>query len=403
MKTSVRSLMFLVGTYYFLQAMGGNPGLHNQALKKFLKEVLEFSPVESAAFFAVLVIPWMIKPVYGLISDFLPIFRLRRKSYFILSSIVGAAAYFALSFLGVTQSTVLTLLFIAAVGFAFSDVLCDAVMIEKGQPLNATSRLQSAQWFCLGSAGVIVALSKGYIAEYLSLQQAVMISAVFPVLVILFTLVALKEEPVQSSGEAAKQAWGGLKIAIKSKTLWGAAVFLFLFQCNPNLGSAFYYYEKDVLKFSEVLIGWIDSVGQIFFVIGTFLFAVLVKRWSHETLLRAIIISGVIGNLLFLFFRDATSAFIVVSIGTTISVIAFLGILTLAAKACPKHAEGVVFALMMSLLNFGEKFGEIAGSALYERIGYSWLVVIGAACTALMWLFLPLVREKPNIENLKTS
>ena len=36
----VSYLMALVAAYYFLQGMGGNPGLYEQTLDRFLKETL---------------------------------------------------------------------------------------------------------------------------------------------------------------------------------------------------------------------------------------------------------------------------------------------------------------------------------------------------------------------------
>lgn len=150
----LRFLMFLVGTYYFLQATGGNPGLHFQSLQKYLKEALKFSPTEMSVFMALIILPWTIKPLYGIISDFLPIFGSRRKNYFVLTGLLGAGTYLALSWSGFSRETIAVYLVIAAISFAFSDVLCDAVMVEKGQPLKATDRLQSVQWAASGLAGV---------------------------------------------------------------------------------------------------------------------------------------------------------------------------------------------------------------------------------------------------------
>jgi len=396
MGDSVRSLMFLVGAYYFLQAMGGNPGLHSQALAKTAKEIWGYGPAESAAFFAFLTIPWMIKPLYGIISDFLPIFRSRRKSYFLLTAILSAGSYAAIAWLGFSDQVIKILFFNAAIGIAFSDVLCDAVMVEKGQRFGATAQLQSSQWFALGMAGVLIAFVKGYIAEFYTLPQAVVLSVFAPILVAAFTLLFLKEEKVVSSGAAFHEAWRGIKNAVRLKPLWAAALFLFLFQMSPNLGAAMYYYEKDVLKFSDILIGHIDTVGSIGFVLGTFLFGIMTKKMSYEKLLRAIVISGVVSTLAYLFFVNAVSAFIVSVFAGVIAVVAFLGILNIAAVVCPKNAEGTVFALLMSVSNFASQLGAITGGKLYETVGYSWLVIISAAFTACMWFFLPLVRQKTN-------
>jgi predicted MFS family arabinose efflux permease len=68
--------------------------------------------------------------------------------------------------------------------------------------------------------------------------------------------------------------------------------------------------------------------------------------------------------------------------------------LMLAAKICPKHVEGTVFALLMSVSNAGGQVGNMLGGYLYEQLGYAWLVILSAAFTAGMWFFLPLVRER---------
>jgi MFS family permease len=69
-----------------------------------------------------------------------------------------------------------------------------------------------------------------------------------------------------------------------------------------------------------------------------------------------------------------------------------LAFLDLAAKACPKQAEGTFFALLMSVYNGGVQGSQIVGGWLYETLGYRWLILISAACTALCWLLVPLVR-----------
>ena len=50
-----------------------------------------------ANFFVVSGVPWLIKPLYGLLSDFVPLFGRRRLSYWSCSSSLAAAAGFALA------------------------------------------------------------------------------------------------------------------------------------------------------------------------------------------------------------------------------------------------------------------------------------------------------------------
>lgn len=68
-----------------------------------------------------------------------------------------------------------------------------------------------------------------------------------------------------------------------------------------------------------------------------------------------------------------------------------MGPLVIAAKACPKNAEGTVFALLMSVINFGKQSGNIIGGWIYEPFGFTWLVVFSTFCVAATWFLLPLV------------
>ena len=49
------------------------------------------------AYLTVLNLPWIIKPVYGIVSDFVPLFGYRRKAYLILANAAAAGAYFSVA------------------------------------------------------------------------------------------------------------------------------------------------------------------------------------------------------------------------------------------------------------------------------------------------------------------
>jgi len=191
-----------------------------------------------------------------------------------------------------------------AVGFAFSDVLCDAVMVEKGQPLNATDRLQSAQWGAIAGASIILAFVGGYIAEWMTFQEAILLSVVFPAAVIVVTLLFLKEKKATSISDSATKAWRGVKEALAMKKIWGCVIFLFLFNLSPSIGTALYNYQIDILHFSQIDIGHIRTVEGFGFLAGTAVFAGVFHRLSERAMLSSIIILGVLSTLAFLFYKD---------------------------------------------------------------------------------------------------
>jgi hypothetical protein len=65
-----RRLALIFAVVYFAQGMWYLPNL---SLTFLLKEALHLSAGQTADFFAITIIPWLIKPVYGLLSDFVPL------------------------------------------------------------------------------------------------------------------------------------------------------------------------------------------------------------------------------------------------------------------------------------------------------------------------------------------
>ena len=78
-------------------AVQGILGISRLAVSFFLKDELALSPAEVAALMGIAALPWVIKPVFGFISDGLPIFGYRRRPYLILSGLLGVGAWLSLA------------------------------------------------------------------------------------------------------------------------------------------------------------------------------------------------------------------------------------------------------------------------------------------------------------------
>src|ERR1700724_1959431 len=83
-----KRLAVLFGIVYFAQGMWSLPV---QTIIISLKD-RGLSAGQVATFFAITTVPWLIKPVYGLLSDFVPLFGYRRKSYLLLTSATAGLA-----------------------------------------------------------------------------------------------------------------------------------------------------------------------------------------------------------------------------------------------------------------------------------------------------------------------
>jgi len=399
-----RRLALLFGVVYFAQGMWYLP---NQTITIVLKD-RGLSAGQVADFFLITITPWLIKPVYGLLSDFVPLFGRRRRSYFLLTSSLAAVAGLwlawgdaialgeirALDFQGVKFTLVagVGLFTLMALGLAFTDVLTDAMMVENGRPRGLTGAFQSVQWACITVASVAVGELGGFLAETRSLRLAFFIAACFPLVSLFMARTFIREPTTRVDKAAFLETWRAIWAALGHREIWLVAGFIFFFWFSPSFGPAFLYYQADVLKFSQQFIGRLAAIGALAGVIGAIVYAPLSRRVPLKRIINLSIGFGVIGTLAYLVYRDAVSAVIITVVFGAVSMIMQLAFLDLAAKACPPHVEATFFALLMSVFNLGVQLAENVGARLYDHLGYAPLVLIGAAMTALTWLLVPLVR-----------
>lgn len=83
--TNYTRILFII--YGLNQGLG--EGWFYPAQNYYLKDIAHVGPVGAGAYAAVAHIPWTIKPIYGIISDGFPLFRLHRTYYIFIAAIIG--------------------------------------------------------------------------------------------------------------------------------------------------------------------------------------------------------------------------------------------------------------------------------------------------------------------------
>jgi predicted MFS family arabinose efflux permease len=386
-----RRLATLFAIVYFAQGMWYQP---NQTIVVSLKDA-GLTPSAVADFFLVATIPWMIKPVYGLISDFVPLYGRRRKSYFILTTTLAAAAGAWLALLPEHPFWWMALPFaVMGFGLAFTDVLTDALMVEEGRPRGLTGSFQSVQWAAITTASILAGAVGGYLAERRALHTVFAIAACFPVLSLLMAAVFVREAARPRDPGAFADTMRAIRHALGHRDVWTVAGFIFFFLFSPSFGPAFLYYQTDVLGFSQQFIGTLSACNSAASVLGALAYAPLARRVRLERLLNVSIGIGVAGTLAYLAYRDWLSALLIDVFFGGVGMVMQLVILDLAAKACPRRAEATFFALLMSVYNMGQQLSQNVGARMYEAWGFTPLVLISAATTAATWLLVPLLDVK---------
>lgn len=346
-----------------------------------------------ATFFAITTVPWLIKPIYGLLSDFVPLLGYHRKSYLLLTSATAGAAGLVLGLVGDHSYWRMATFFTGmAAGLAFTDVLVDALMVENGKPMGLTGAFQSVQWAAITTASILVGELGGYLAEHRRLHAVFFIAACFPLVSLLMTAFFVRERPAREGTKEFWTTWAAIRAALREREIWIVGGFILFWTFSPSFGPAFLYYQTDVLHFSQQFIGHLAALAAVAGVVGAFIYAPLSRRMRLTRIINLAIGAGVAGTLAYLLYRGVWSALIIdISFGC-VGMITQLAFLDLAAKSCPRHIEATFFALLMSIYNGGTQISQVVGARLYDSLGYTPLVLISTAFTAAAWFLVPLVR-----------
>jgi len=400
----VRRFTAFLAIVYFAQGFADlSSGLVNQPLQYLLKEDMGLTATESSSFWALIGLGWAVKPVYGLLSDFFPLFGYQRKSYLLLMSTLGISSWLTLSLFPHRYEFVLILLMLCAATLAFCDVMTDALMVETGRPLGLTGSFQAVQWAAISFALVLAQLAGGYLSAHAAPASVFLLSGLFPLMTFLATLVLVQEPSTTSSRAHAQATLLSLEQAMRSRTLWLVAGFLFFWNFSPALGTPLLYYETDVLHFSKVFIGVLGALSNAAGIVGALLFFFYCQRVSLDRLLRIAVVLGVLSTLGFIGLIGPQSGLIIFFFFGLITQLTHLTILDLAARSCPAHIEGTVFALLMSTLNIGKTGGTALGGWLYDHTGLIPLICVSAAFTTLCWLMVPFLSGKSDKQRSSRS
>jgi MFS family permease len=372
-------------------------GIVWQPLTHYLKETQGWDAVQIAASLAVLDVPWVVKPIYGMVSDFLPLFGYRRRSYLLLANAAAIGAFLFTTRVLAPAAIVSTLL-LTAIAMAISSTVCGALLVENGQKHNASAAFINQQWLWFNVAVMVASVAGGQLIEMLSpagaLHAAGAIAAVAPTAVIASSVALVDERRAPVNVDELKRALRGFLETFRSRTLWLIAAFLFCYYFSPGFGTPLYFYMTDRLQFSQGTIGMLSSVSAAGWIAGGLVYRYALRGMTTRTLLNLSIVGGTLGTLIFLGMVDVRTAIAIYFVNGIAGMIANIATLTLAADHAPERSEGFAFAALMSVINLATPLSDTIGAFLYEHLFHQVLaplIVVSAAFTAFIIVLVPLL------------
>lgn len=138
------------------------------------------------SYMSLVMLPWSIKILYGLISDNVPILGYRRKSYVIMMGVIESISLLCIYTLEIKSGfAIVCFLGTTSLCLAFVNVVVDAIMCIQARkdPNNGSQDLMSVAWLAQGVGGVTGCVLGGYITEYGNPKTAYIIMSIMGLII----------------------------------------------------------------------------------------------------------------------------------------------------------------------------------------------------------------------------
>ncbi len=386
-----RDTAFIAGVVYFIQ---GALGLSGITLPLYLRG-LGWSVGDVTAVTAIAALPWIFKIFYGLLSDTLPLFGYRRKTYLVLASFISASGWLVLSLLPTASHMIIGAMMLSNLGFAATDVITDGLVVEHSTGFSGPI-YQAIAWGSRSIGAVTSGILAGWLAANWPPHYVFLLTMCLP-LVIACCVMFIHEKKVEKSpfGSALVPIHRCFQLLF-SPNLKYFTIILFTAAISASFAVPLFFYMRETLKFPETLLGILTSLGWGGAMIGSMIYARWLRAIPPKTTLRWAILINSLNIFSAFLIHSRMSAFIVVFTGGILGCLVMLPIVSSAAALTHQSGvEGTLFAVLMSFFNLGQILFGYFGSKVYTRVGLYPLIAISGIAALLALAFASRLKLDP--------
>ncbi|PKA59744.1 Folate-biopterin transporter 1, chloroplastic [Apostasia shenzhenica] len=402
-----------VATVYFVQ---GVLGLARLAVSFYLKDDLHLDPAETAVISGFSSLPWLIKPLYGFVSDSFPLFGYRRRSYLILSGLLGALSWSLMATFVDSKYGAASCILLGSLSVAFSDVVVDSMVVERarGESQSTSGSLQSLCWGSSAFGGIVSAYFSGSLVDIYGVRFVFGVTAFLPLMTSSVAVLVKEQCVTNSTGHNLLKSAPSLHESYQQNIiiqLWNAVVVKMLlvmlllmllkssealtfiveindrvafwkempFQANDLIDAHENYALTNKLGFSPEFLGRVKLVTSVASLVGVALYNTSLKNVPLRKIFLGTTITGSALGMTQVFLVSGLNRKFGISdewfsigdslIITVLSQASFMPVLVLAARLCPAGMEATLFATLMSISNGGSVAGGLLGAGLTQVFG----------------------------------
>ena len=283
------------------------------AVKYYFKDKKKVETANLTRILIIFKIPYLIKPIYGLILDFIPICGYKKKSYLFICFLVNISSWylFIISNEKNMLFSIICLLFVN-ISLSFTTVIGSAIQVdlskmyenEKSNIGEKTSQLMS-EYFIIKSLGTLIpSYFKGFLIAKYSNDIIFYISGIISFLILISDIILVEEKNIEKNEERVSSSslldneekekeknnnkkentTQQILNLIKNKNIIILLSLIFILESSPFCMSPLFYYETNILNLNPQDLGNIDFLTQISIIVVIYIYKNLCFKYNFKAI-----------------------------------------------------------------------------------------------------------------------
>lgn len=366
------------------------------------KDRFKITPSYLTQLQAITVLPWVLKPIFGILIDFFPFFGYRRKIYLLLTGIVNSICWLFMGFCAHSISNIVVLQTIVNSTLSLSTVIGQATVVELSKIKGNNSKNLISLYTFFKFVGVFASsILKGYLLEWFSIQFVFLVASGIPLTLVISGFILKekkhthhfdeknyddKNEQLVKKNSSKSEDTNKVSLCKKlilfyfQKRIIIPTIFIiFLLMCPPSYDKQMFYYNSEKLHFTPKNFGLIFLISTVASLITIQIYKRCLVKIEFLYIIcfaRIGYFIGVVLNYLIIErynikygVSDYISSILSGIIQNSMRELTLLPVFSLAVSLCPRDLEGTIYSIFMSSITLGTQFGALTGSFISSYLG----------------------------------
>jgi MFS family permease len=392
-----------VGVLFFLTNFAApHLGLVDVPVSFFLKNRLHLSANQTSMFRLIVAAPLIVGFVFGFVRDSWNPFGHGDRAHLFIFSVATVLVYGALAFLQPTYAVLLVGVFLATVTYQMTSSVANGLTTILAQANAMAGGLAAASLIASYLPQVIGYFLGGVLSDFLEGQNAVVAARVLflcaaSLMLVLAVVGLLGPRAVFDAAERTRSKSHFTRDLARFARHWPiypVILMQLLWQFSPATGTVLQYHMSNTLHGSDAQWGEWNAIFLVAFIPGLFAYGYICRRVRLSWLLWGGFGVAVLQMIPLLFINTAEGALVAAAFLGVIGAFAQGALTDLSIRSAPRGLEGTMGMMFIACFYIAFRFGDLFGTALYDRYGFAVPVIATIVSTALVLPVLLIVPKR---------